>query len=255
MVLLAGSPPGGSAAPLWRLLGVGVGLWGGALAAIATSYDDLNEVPIPSAADAPRLGGLLLIGVAVVLMAVARTFRDDNIARIDAAIVGLGAGVVLAAFLWPDLRDADLPRGGIALGIASGVIVALLVAAAVRLAITGASRLAAGRFTIEAVLGIAAGTLLLRTTQFDLTSPGFGQIGVGLSVAGVLGARGRRRAPVGVSDQRARAATGPRPRPRAARAAHRWPRRPARSAPWCSTSGTSRWTVCSSAGSRRSCSC
>jgi diguanylate cyclase (GGDEF)-like protein/PAS domain S-box-containing protein len=184
LVLLAGSPPRGSAAPLWRVLGVGVGLWGGALVALAARYDDLSEVPIPSAADVPRLGGLLIIGVAIVLMAVARAFRNDNIARIDATIVGLGAGVVLAAFLWPELRDADLPRGGVALGILSGAIAAFLVGAAVRLAITGASRLAAGRFTIEAVLGIATGSVLLRTSQLGLAGPGFGQVGVGLSVAG-----------------------------------------------------------------------
>ena len=117
------------------------------------------------------------------LVPVARTFRDDKIARIDAVIVGVGVGVALAAFLWPELRDADLPRGGIALGIAVGVIAAFLVGAAVRLAITGASRLAAGRFTIEAVLALAGGCVLLRTTQFGITTRGFGQVGVGLSVA------------------------------------------------------------------------
>jgi hypothetical protein len=184
LVLLAGSPAGGAAAPLWRLLGLGVGLCGGAFAAIATTYDDIGDLPIPSAADAPWVGGSLIIGVAVVLMAVARTFRDDNIARIDAAIFGIGAGVVLVAFVWPELRDADLPRGGLALGIAIGVVAAFLVGSSARLAVTGASRLAAGRFTIEAVLGITAGWILLRTTQFSITDSGAGQVGFGLSVAG-----------------------------------------------------------------------
>jgi diguanylate cyclase (GGDEF)-like protein/PAS domain S-box-containing protein len=183
VVLLAGSPPGGPAAPLWRLMGLGVGVWGGSLAALAWSYQSVVDVPLPNAADAPWLGGVLVVGGAVILMAGARAYRNDNIARIDAAIVGIGAGVVLVAFVWPDLRDADLASGAIWVGIASGALAAFLTGSAVRLAITGASRLAAGRFAIEAVLAIAAGTTLLRTTQLGLTDAGTGQVGAGLAVA------------------------------------------------------------------------
>ena len=55
------------------------------------------------------------------------------------------------------------------MGIVAGVVSAFLVGAAARLAITGASRLAAGRFAIEAVLGLAVGAVLARTSQLDLT--------------------------------------------------------------------------------------
>jgi diguanylate cyclase (GGDEF)-like protein/PAS domain S-box-containing protein len=183
LVLLAGSPKAGRTSPPWRVLGLGVGLWGGALVALASRYGDLAGATVPNVVDVPRLGGLLLIGVAVVLMALARTFRDDGIARIDAAIVGIGVGVVLVAFVWPDLRDADLERGAVPVAAAAGVMACCLVGAAVRLAITGASRLASGRFVIEATLGIAAGTVLLRTTELDLTSEGAGQLGLALGVA------------------------------------------------------------------------
>src|SRR5204862_475202 len=88
--------------------------------------------------------GLSLIGVAVVLMASARTWRRDTIAGIDAVIVGIGAGVVLAAFVWPDLREEELARGGALLAVGSGLLAAFLVGAATRLGVTGASRDAAG---------------------------------------------------------------------------------------------------------------
>ena len=67
VVLLAGSPPGGvGGAAVAAASGLGVGLWGGAprrhrRRATTTS----RTVPIPSAADMPRLGGLLIVGVAV----------------------------------------------------------------------------------------------------------------------------------------------------------------------------------------------
>ena len=183
LVLLAGSPTGGRAAPLWRLLGLGVGVWGGGLLAIASRYGDITGAPVPNGVDVPRLGGLLLIGVVVVLMAVARTFRHDGVARVDAAIVGIGVGVVLAAFVWPDLRDADLDRGAVPIGAATGVLACFLVGAAVRLAVTGASRLASGRFAIEATVGIAAATVLLRTTELGLSGEGAGDVGLGLAVA------------------------------------------------------------------------
>ena len=229
------------------------GLWGGAFAAIATTYDEVTGLPIPSAADAPWLGGLVIIGVAVVLMAVARTFRDDNIARIDAAIVGIGAGVVLAAFLWPELRDADLPRGGLAIGIAIGILAAFLVGSAARLAVTGASRLAAGRFTIEAVVGIAAGCILLRTTQFGISDPGAGQVGLGLSVAACWVLAGgavhpRHHGSASASND------GPTTSGTCGSGCSPSRPRPGRSAPWSSTFGASPSTGSCSAGSRPSCS-
>ncbi len=240
VVLFAGSPTGGAAAPLWRLLALGVGLWGGALAAIASSYDEVTAVPIPSAADVPLLGGLFIVGVAAVLMALARTWRDDNIARIDAAIVGIGVGVVLTAFLWPELREEDLPRGGLLLAAASGVVACFLIAAAARLAITGASRLAAGRFTIEAVLGIAVGGVLLRTNQFALTGSGAGASRHRAQRRRLLGARPvrpctrpRRGSASGSSVVRTTSAMPGSP-------CSRWPRPPDRSAPSSNTSRRAR---------------
>ncbi len=187
LVLVAGGPAGGGPGATWRLLGVGMGVWAGGHAAVAWTYEgDLASVPQPSAVDVPQLTGLLLIGTALVVMALARTLRDDWIARIDAAIVGIGAGVVLVAFLWPELRDADLEPNVVAVGIAVGVLAAFLVGATVRLAITGASRLASGRFAIEGVLGLAVGITLLRTSQLHLTDSDPGRIGIGLCVASAL---------------------------------------------------------------------
>ena len=187
LVLLAGAPRAGGGASMWRLLGLGMGLWGGGLTTVAATYGgDMAQVPLPNLADGPRLVGLGLVGIAVILMALERALRDDWNARIDAAIVGIGAGVVLVAFLWPELRTADVAGGGVAVGIAAGVLAAFLVGAAVRLAITGASRLAAGRFAIEAVLGLAVGATLLRASQLQLTDVDPGRIGIGLCVAAAL---------------------------------------------------------------------
>jgi len=185
LALLAGSPPG--AAGWWRLLGVGMGLWAGGLTAVATTFEGGSaRVSLPNVADGPQLAGLGLIGLAGIFMALDRAVRNDWIARIDATIVGIGTGVALAAFLWPELQAADLDADAVALGVAAGVLTAFLVAAAVRLAITGASRLASGRFAIEAVLGLAVGSALLRVSELQLTSDDPGRIGTGLCVAAAL---------------------------------------------------------------------
>ena len=221
VVLFAGSPTGGAAAPLWRLLALGVGLWGGALAAIASSYDEVTAVPIPSAADVPLLGGLFIIGVAAVLMALARTWRDDNIARIDAAIVGIGVGVVLAAFLWPELREEDLPRGGLLLAAAVGR--RGLLPRRRRGAPGDHRRLPPGRWPVHDRGGAGHRRRVAcccAPRQFGLTGSGAARVGIGLSVAGLLGARRCGRAPVRVADRRAGAASCARPRPRPARRAH-----------------------------------
>jgi diguanylate cyclase (GGDEF)-like protein/PAS domain S-box-containing protein len=186
-VLLVGGPRGGAAAPLWRFLGFGMLLWGGGLATVAVMYgDDLARVPQPSGADGAQLAGLLIIGTALILIALGRTLRDDWIARIDAAIVGSGSAVVMIAFLWPELRDSPLDAEGVAMGIVAGAVSAFLFGAVTRFAITGASRLAAGRFATEAVLGLAVGAALVRTSQLHLTDADPGRLGAGLCVAAAL---------------------------------------------------------------------
>ncbi len=186
LVLLAGAPSRGAGAPAWRLVGLGLGLWAAGLTAVAATFEDGSPRVVPNVADGPQLAGLLLVGCALVIMALDRSLRDDWIARIDAVIVGVGAGVVLVAFLWPELRAADLTTEAMAVGIATGVLAAFLVGAAVRLAITGASRLPSGRFAIEGVLGLAVGSILLRTSQLQLTQNDPGRVGAGFSVAAAL---------------------------------------------------------------------
>jgi diguanylate cyclase (GGDEF)-like protein/PAS domain S-box-containing protein len=185
LVLLAGSPPG--AAGWWRLLGLGMGLWAGGLTAVASTFEDGSaRVSLPNVADGPELLGLGLIGLAGIFMALDRAVRADWIARVDAAIVGIGTGLVLAVFLWPELRAADLDGDVVALAIAAGALASFLVSAAVRLAITGASRLACGRFAIEAILGLAVGATLLRVSELGITREDPGRIGTGLCVAAAL---------------------------------------------------------------------
>ena len=186
LLLLAAAPARGASARPWQLLGLGVGVWAGGLAAVASTYEEGATLSVPNLSHGPQLTGLAVAGLAVAVMAVQRASRDDWIARIDASIVGIGAGVVLTALLWPALRDADLPRDAMAVGIAGGVVAAFLVGASARLAITGASRLPAGRFAIEAVLGLAAGSTLLWTSELELTDVDPGRGGAGLCVAAVL---------------------------------------------------------------------
>ena len=186
LVLLAGAPTRGPVAPAWRLVGLGLGLWAAGLTAVAATFDGGVPQITPNVADGPQLAGLLLVGAGLVIMALDRAMRDDWIARIDAVIVGVGSGVVLVAFLWPELRAAGLNADGLAVGIAAGVLAAFLVGAAVRLAITGASGLPSGRFAIEAVLGLAVGSILVRTSQLELTPADPGRLGAGFCVAAAL---------------------------------------------------------------------
>ncbi len=187
LFVLFGAPSGGRAASMWRLLGIGIGLWGVGRLAVAITHDTgSGRITGLDAADGPQLVGLAALGCAIGLMAVARSLRDDWIARIDAVIVGTGAGVVLVAFLWPELRAADLDLGVEAVSVVAGLLLAFLVGAAFRLAITGASHLAAGRFALEGVLALAVGSILVRSSQLQLTESDPGRIGAGLCAAGAL---------------------------------------------------------------------
>ncbi len=187
LVLLGGAPARGVSARPWRLLGLGVGVWAGGLAAVATTYEDgESTLSVPHVGQGPQLAGLALVAVAIGVMALQRAARHDWIARIDASIVGLGTGVGLAGLLWPDLRDAGLDGGAVAIGIGGGVLTGLLVGASVRLAITGASRLPAGRFAIEGALGLAAGSTMLWISDLGILEEDPGRFGTGLCVAAAL---------------------------------------------------------------------
>ena len=187
VAVLAGSPPAGRSAAEWRLLGLGVGVWGGGLTALASTYEgDLEGIPVPSPADGPQLAGLVLVGAAMLLIANARASRGQWIARIDAAIVGIGTMVLLAMVAWPEVREADLAPDGIAVAVGAATVVAFLAGTSARLALTGASRLAAGRFVIEGAMALAGGSVLLRTSQLQLTVGELGRAGAGLCTAAAL---------------------------------------------------------------------
>lgn len=182
LVLLAASPGSGRSSSAWRLLGVGLVVWAGGLVAAASSWGtDPAAAPLPNITDAPILTGLALISGSLLVMAMARGSRTDWIARIDAVVVGAGTGVVLLSFLWPEVRDAGLEADGTAVVLAAGVVTCLLVGAAARLAFTGASALASGRFLVEGTLALAVGSTLLRTAQLQFTDIDLDRLGLGLA--------------------------------------------------------------------------
>ena len=184
--VLVGAPQAGRSMAMWRLVGVGLALWAAGLITVAVSSARADELPTGSLAEVPQLAGLALAAIAIGLMAAARAVRDDWIARIDAVIVGSGTAGVLAAFLWPELRGAHLGSSAVAAGIAVGLVSALVAGAAFRLAVTGASRLPAGRFGIEGVVALAAGAVLVRADDLHLLSRAGGRLGAGLCAAGAL---------------------------------------------------------------------
>jgi diguanylate cyclase (GGDEF)-like protein/PAS domain S-box-containing protein len=185
LVVFGGAPRAGRAASMWRLLGIGMGLWGVGLTLAAVGVDGSSGVTV-ELADGPQLAGLAAISWAIALMIGSRSIRHDWTARIDAVVVGTGVGAVLVAFLWLDLRAADLPWGVEAVSIAAAVLLAFLVGAAFRLGIAGASRLAAGRFVIAGVTALATAAILIRTSNLRITEVDPGRIGVGLGAAGAL---------------------------------------------------------------------
>ena len=186
-IVLGVAPRRGRSAPAWALLGLGLLIVAGALLGAASSYgDDPSLAPVPNFTDFPSLAGLAMIGAAVLLMAFSRAGRVDWIARIDASIVAVGVGVVLAEFLWPKMVDADLTGGGVAMvALALGVLTGLI-ATGVRLALTGASRLPSGRFLVEGVLATAAAVVVFRASQLQFTDVDLGHLAASLGVVGPL---------------------------------------------------------------------
>ena len=257
VVLLAGSPPGGSAAPLWRLLGRRRRPLG------RRPRRHRRQLRRPRRGADPERGRRAAArraahhrrrrrahgGRAHVPRRQHRAHRRGDRRRRCRAWSS-------SAFLWPELRDADLPRGGIALGIAVGCHRRL--PRRRRRAPGHHRRVAAGGRPLHDRGGARASrpaASCCRTTQFGLTDRGVRPGRGGPQRGGVLDPGRRRRAPVGVADHRAGAAAGPRPRARPARAAHPGHRGRTDLRDGPAPARTSRSTVSSSAGSRPSCSC
>ena len=185
LVVFAVVPASGRARPMWRLLGLGQSIRAIGFLAGAYSYADATSVPpIPNPSDALRLTGGVVMGAALLLMAQARSASSGWIPRMDAAIAGVGTAVSVAVVLWPQISDANLStEGEVATAVALGVV-AFLVAASVRLGLTRASSLAAGRFAVGGTLFVVVGVSLLRAGQVDLAVTAADRFGRAFAAAG-----------------------------------------------------------------------
>jgi diguanylate cyclase (GGDEF)-like protein/PAS domain S-box-containing protein len=202
--ILAAAPRRGRSAPPWALLGLGILVWSGGLIGAASSWgSDPERAPIPNITDVPRLAGLTIVAAAFLLMAFARAGRVDWIARIDGIIVGVGVAVVLAVVLWPKTVAADLPAEGVLVSGVALLVITVLVVASVRLALTGASNTAAGRFLVEGALVLGLGMVLVRAGQLRFTDIELDRLGTGLGTIGpmVLAAAALHPSAVRVADR------------------------------------------------------
>jgi diguanylate cyclase (GGDEF)-like protein/PAS domain S-box-containing protein len=187
LVVVGAAPRRGRSAPSWWLLGIGMLVSAGGLLGMASAYgEDPARTPIPNITDAPSLAGLAIVGGALLLTAFSRAGRVDWIARIDAAVVGIGVAVVAAVFLWPEAVDADLTPEGLAVTAVTMGVLTGLVAASVRLAFTGASRTPAGRFLVEGALMVALALAVFRAGQLQFTDVSLDRIGLGFGTVGPL---------------------------------------------------------------------
>ena len=186
VVVLAGAPRRGRPATVWRVLGTGIGAWAVGRIVAAASIDAARPVAAADWADGAQVAGAGLVAIALILLTSARTARDDWIARIDAVAVAVGAGAVTTAFLWPELRGIHGDRLPVAAGVVTALLMAVLLGLAFRLALTGAQRLAAGRFSIAGVVALAVGMVLVRGHELRLVTGVGGRAGSGLCAAGVL---------------------------------------------------------------------
>ena len=165
-VVLLAAPRRGAAAGPWRLLGLGMA--SGAVGLAGRAWEgafDGNDPELPRASDVAILAGLAVVAAAVAVLASSWAGREDWIARLDAAVVGGAVFVAAAVLLWPDVLDAELAAPGVAVMVASAGLAALGTAAAVRLAVTGASRLMVGRLVVAGAVVLVAGELLARAAQ------------------------------------------------------------------------------------------
>ncbi|HEX4866511.1 MAG TPA: EAL domain-containing protein [Acidimicrobiales bacterium] len=187
LAVVVAAPRSGRAAVAWRTLGVGLTVWGAGLLAAVASYRDHEAIPSPNPTDVPCLVGIGLLAAALVLMAVARSERVDWIPRIDAFIVAIGGAGVIVALFAGELADRADSQAERIVSLLSLGMAALVATAVVRLALTGARRLVAGRFLVVSSLPLLAGAGLLRAHQLDLTATHIERVGLGLATLGSLG--------------------------------------------------------------------
>jgi diguanylate cyclase (GGDEF)-like protein/PAS domain S-box-containing protein len=162
-------------------------VWAAGLVAVAYSYGDVpQEMPIPDVTDAPRLAGVALVGAALLLGAQGRSVQRNWLARIDAIVVGVGVVVVIMVVLWPEVEAANLEVDGVVVVAVGLAVLAVVVAAAVRLAFTGAPALASGRFLVEGTLVLVAGATFLRASQLGTLDRDLHRIGLALAGAAPL---------------------------------------------------------------------
>ncbi len=187
LVVLAMAPHQGRAAPPWRLMGIGMLVWAaGVLGAAGAFAEGVSAAPLPNLTDGPRLVGLVVLGVGLLAMAVARAARADWLARIDATMVGLAVAVGLTVVLWPEAADAHLSGEGIAVVAGALVVLTCLVAATVRFAFAGGTRLPSGRFLVAGMLALVAGAAALRSAQLEVSGARFDRMGLSLTATGSL---------------------------------------------------------------------
>ncbi|MET0728352.1 MAG: EAL domain-containing protein [Acidimicrobiales bacterium] len=170
LVVLGLAPTNHGAAASWNLLGLGLlVVSGGALAEAQVEWTE-GAGRIPSAGEVPRVIGLAVIVASLVVMAVARANLVDWIARIDAAIVGVGVGVVVSVFLWPAARDAELSDRGVIVMGAAMVLLAVLATVTARLTFTGAPRLPSGRLVLVAAVLLGIDVVVAAAARIDFVN-------------------------------------------------------------------------------------
>lgn len=186
LLVIALGPGEGRAAPPWRLIGVGLLTWGVGILVGAADFGAVIDDP-PAPADVPRFAGLLVLAGGVVAMASARLAQVDWIGRVDALLVGVGAGGAVVALLSGPMGAEPRPLAAVVMSWAALGAGVLGASAAVRVALTGVRHLPAGRFLVAATFLLIVGAGLLRLDGFGLVDADLDGLGALFAVAGSLG--------------------------------------------------------------------
>jgi len=186
LLVVATGPGEGRAAPPWRLIGVGLLAWGAGILLGAPDFGEVVASP-PEPGDVPRFAGLLVLVGGIVAMASARLAQPDWIGRVDALLVGVGAGGAVVALLSGPMRAASLSADAVAISWAALAAGVLGASAAVRVALTGVRRLPAGRFLVAATFLLLVGAGLLRVDGLGLVDADLDGLAAALAVLGALG--------------------------------------------------------------------
>ncbi len=189
LVVLVLSPRRGRSASIWPLVTLSMVALAGVAVSLAVSFGDAPlRQPLPHAADAVVMVGLALLIGGIWSFADARAPGHDAVARIDAVVLALGPGTLLALGPWSRALDADVSTMALVVVGGQVVLVTVLVAVVARLALTGSGVLPAGRFLAEAALVLAAGLGLVRAAQLGMggLDLDLGRLGAGLLAAAPL---------------------------------------------------------------------